>query len=502
MPTTPKQFVYLTYDQLHLDFLKQWSQEPASTTQIIFIEDPNYFKKRPYHKQKLLYLLANGRSFVSELETLGYKVISLEGETNQLLTDIHNHHPDTPIFCFEAAERETRVLLNPLLQSNVLTQLPHPGWLSTTADFNNALGDKKQWRMDSFYRYMRQKTGLLMENDKPIGGKYSFDSENREKWTGIPFAPVKLSFEMTALTQEVIDLIKRDYASHPGQLTPNSVASTREEALQVLDDFIVNILPNFGPYEDAMSQYNGVLFHSLLSPLINLHRLMPQEVLNRVVEADVPFASKEGFVRQLLGWREFMRHVFEQTDGFTTIQTNVLDAHNPLPEVYWGKTNSGLNCLDTVTKQVEKTGYSHHITRLMVLGNIATLLDVDPNALNNWFWEMYIDAYDWVVAPNVLGMATFSLGDLFVTKPYIAGSAYIDKMSDYCKHCVFHPKKTCPITQLYWAFLERHQDKLSNNHRLAIPLAGLKKRSPELKIQDQETYKTWTNKFLRYSTLG
>jgi deoxyribodipyrimidine photolyase-related protein len=279
----------------------------------------------------------------------------------------------------------------------------------------------------------------------------------------------------------------------------------------------------FGPYEDAMSTRSRSLFHTRLSALINLHRLLPQRLVEETAKMDLSLPSQEGFIRQILGWREYVHHVHDATDGFRKLPAgtataeipsaagyqrwsgkawpvsslqnqpdggatpSILGSETPLPPVYWGK-KSGLACLDHVVAEVWEEGYSHHITRLMVLANIATLLDVSPRELTDWFWAAYTDAYDWVVEPNVLGMGTFAIGDLITTKPYISGAAYIHRMSDYCSACAFDPKKNCPITPLYWAFLARHEKILKNNQRLQLVMASMRRRDKAQHKRDDKTF--------------
>ena len=222
-----------------------------------------------------------------------------------------------------------------------------------------------------------------------------------------------------------------------------------------------------------MSAASRGLFHSRISALMNLHRLLPSRVVAEAAALPLPLSSQEGFVRQILGWREFVRHVHTVTDGLRAVPTtNFFAAQAPLPAAFWGK-KSGLRCLDEVIAGVWEEGYGHHITRLMVICNLATLLGLDPRAVTDWFWVAYVDAYDWVVEPNVLGMGTFALGDLMMTKPYICGAGYIHKMSDFCGGCRFDPKRTCPITPMYWAHLSRHRKALAGNRRMAIPLMAL-----------------------------
>jgi deoxyribodipyrimidine photolyase-related protein len=291
-------------------------------------------------------------------------------------------------------------------------------------------------------------------------------------------------------------LVATKFGDHPGRLNLSQLPATRADAEAMWQWAIQHALPLFGPYEDAMSVRSRSLFHSRMSALVNIHRVLPQRMIDDVLSLDIPLASKEGFVRQLLGWREFVRHVHVQTDGFRTVapvnQADAavpayLSADHPLPPAYWG-VPSGLHCLDTVVADVWEEGYSHHITRLMVLSNIATLLDISPRELTDWFWVAYTDAFDWVVEPNVLGMGTYALGDLMTTKPYISGAAYINKMSDYCGGCAFNPKTNCPLTRLYWAFLQRHRDELASNMRMKLPLSSSAKRSHTDQSADAQVF--------------
>lgn len=274
-----------------------------------------------------------------------------------------------------------------------------------------------------------------------------------------------------------------------------------------------------------MSTHSRGLFHTRISPLVNLHHILPKDLVDGALATEIPLASREGFVRQVLGWREFVHHVHRATDGFrehigidvprasepsdagiarwsgTAWSTsgapvgdfaapNVLGATAPLPAAFWG-TKNGLNCLDTVVRDVWEEGWSHHITRLMVLANIATLLDVNPREIMDWFWVAYVDAYDWVVEPNVLGMGTFAVGDVMTTKPYIAGSTYIDRLSDYCAGCQFTLDKDCPLKSLYWAFLDRHAQALEGNQRMLLPLRSLARRTPSARAQDRNVFEHW-----------
>ena len=378
--------------------------------------------------------------------------------------------------------------------------------------------EKRQFLMERFYRHMRKQTGILM--DAPtrfVGGQLSFDADNRQAYRGEVAVPQRPSYPPDAITLELIDWLSHNGVPSIGTFDGFDLPVTAEDCRAYWKFALKELLPNFGPYEDAMSSREPMLFHSAISALMNVSRILPRDVIEDVADAydrmQLPLASAEGFIRQILGWREFMRHIHRVTDGFRTAPqrpdpaTNrsaneyspllvkerndaapdqpatpsALDAHRPLPPAYWG-VPSGMFCLDTATQQVMQQGWSHHILRLMVLSNLATLCGFSPRELTDWFWVAYVDAYDWVVEPNVLGMSTFADGGLTGTKPYVSGAAYINRMSDYCGKCRLDPRKStgpgsCPFTSLYWSFLERHQDLLGGNQRLRMPYNTLNKKA-------------------------
>lgn len=536
--TSPKnrRWLYVPYDQV-TDKLGPLSREPAENLGIILVENVWKPGRRPYHKQKLAFILSNLRHFAIEQAKRGVSVlhIAIDGPYSdglrQVLPTVGGK-----IHMMRAAERELRIDLQPLVDEGSLIILPHEGWLTTSRDFVDATNLSPPWRMDAFYRKTRQKQNILMLDNKPIGGKYSFDAENRQRWSGLPAAPVLPSYPVDPIKKEVGELIEKHFSSHPGVLDLDKVAATASDAHHLWSWAKEHALPLFGPYEDAMSVNSSNLFHTHVSTLLNICRLLPRDLINDVLELEkISLASREGFIRQILGWREYMRHIHEATDGFRKLpgvensqaekpgdggyelwagkpwltaskvaQDNSIDggacpsyleAHNPLPPAYWG-AKSGLNCLDRVVEGVWKEGYSHHITRLMVLSNIAALLDIEPRQLTDWFWVAYTDAYDWVVEPNVLVMGTYSVGDIATTKPYISGAAYINKMSDFCQSCKFDPAKNCPLTPMYWAYLERHREKLSSNFRLQMPYNSLSKRAEKKKELDGKIYSRVLTKLL------
>jgi deoxyribodipyrimidine photolyase-related protein len=484
---SPRRWVYVPYDQLGVFGLLE---TPPESLGIVMVEDPAKAARRPYHVQKLAFVLASGRHFALEMARRGVAVdhrvaqAPREGDgsplvaTLRLAAQVHG-----PLEVMRPAERELREELAPLFADGTLREHPHPGWFTTPEDFSAAC-PRMPFRMDAFYRHVRARLGILMEPDgTPTGGRWSFDEENRRPWKpdlAHPPAPTPPRHDVDAVTAEVGELVRSRFAAHPGTLDLPALPVSQAQAEAHWAWALEHALPWFGPFEDAMHSGSGGLFHARIAHLLNVHRLLPQRVVADVLAREaIPLASREGFVRQVLGWREFVRHVHWATDGFrsTPGYTGSFEG-TPLPPAYWGAP-SGLSCLDHVVGQVLREGWTHHIPRLMVLANLGTLLGVSPRALTDWFWVAFVDAYDWVVEPNVLAMGTFGVGPVMTTKPYIAGSAYIDRMSDFCKGCAFQPGKSCPVTPMYWAWLQEHAEGLARNPRVAGPVAAARKRGPE-----------------------
>lgn len=504
---TGRTWILVLEDQLS-DAIGPLSREDPHGLGMVCIESHWRLKRRPYHKQKIAFHLLNLRHFALEQAKRGvavrYRMTSdpLRTALKPFIRELGS------LQVMEPAEREVRQDLAPLVKNKWLTFISHEGWLTSSHDFEEGAGQQPPWRMDTFYRFVRKQTGILMKGQRPIGGKYSYNTDNRKPWKGSPPPPKLLRFSNNSIKEEVVALVESEFAAHPGTLHPEFLPGTKHDALRQWEWAKTQCLPHFGPYEDAMAENEHTLFHTCLAALLNIHRLLPRQVVTEVQTLKLPLASKEGFIRQVLGWREFVRHVHQATDGFRSqfskadrpgdagytqwgnpkwkasrkvsgldggATPSFLEAKNPLPAAFWGAP-SGLNCLDQVIGQVWEHGYSHHITRLMILANIATLLDVSPRELTDWFWVAYVDAFDWVVEPNVLAMGTFGTGPLMTTKPYISGAAYIHRMSNFCTGCAFNPKTNCPITNLYWAFLNRHKKNLQSNPRLQLPFKNLKKR--------------------------
>ncbi len=516
-----RRWIYVPYDQL-TDRIGPLSGHDPDELGIVMVESPWKASRRPYHRQKLALILANGRHFALEQAARGVavRVEVADGPYHRALEPVISELG--PLTVMRPAERELRADLAPLVASGGLLETAHEGWLSTEDDFASSQKTRPPWRMDAFYRQMRRRTGLLMEDGKPVGGKYSFDADNRKPWPGEPPAPEPPSFEADEISLEVAELIETRFGDHPGEVDLAALPATAGDAERLWRWARDECLPTFGPYEDALSRTSRGLFHTRISPLLNILRLLPERVVADAAAMDLPLASREGFIRQVLGWREFMYRVHERTDGFRELPggeppavretpgdgawgrwagrswpddtaegapdggaaPSALGADRPLPVGYWPGNPTGLDCLDRVVDDVWSEAWSHHISRLMVLANLASLLDVAPRELTDWFWIAYCDAYDWVVEPNVLAMGSYGVGPLMTTKPYVSGAAYIHRMSDYCPDCDFDPKNDCPITHLYWAFLDRHRDAFADNHRMRLVLSSLGKRRDSLKRYD------------------
>ena len=365
-------------------------------------------------------------------------------------------------------------------------------FFSTVRDFTQHAAGRKQLRLEYFYRELRHKTGILMEGDKPMGGKWNFDADNRGSFgkKGPGTLPPPSRFAPDAVTQEVIRLVQHRFANHPGSVDSFGWPVTREKALEALHAFIAHRLPSFGLYQDAMWEGEVWLYHSHLSCALNLKLLNPREVLAAALDAlnqgHAPIEAVEGFVRQILGWREYVRGIYWMNmPGY--VDLNSSHAHAPLPSFYWtGQTD--MACLRDAIGQTLSHGYAHHIQRLMVTGLYALLLGVSPKEVHAWYLAVYVDAVEWVELPNTLGMSQFADGGLMASKPYVASGKYIDRMSNHCKGCRFNPAESigetaCPFTTLYWDYLNKHSDSLAKNPRMLMQLKNLNRLSDETKLQ-------------------
>jgi deoxyribodipyrimidine photolyase-related protein len=469
-------------------------------TDVVFMcevmEELTYVK---HHKQKIVFVLSAMRHFAEELRKKGIQVHyvkfddvhnsgTFEGELSRFITEMK---PDQ-ITLTEPSEYRVKEKISSWSATLPITLnlLSDTRFLITPKEFSEWVADKKQLRMEYFYRYMRKKHNILLDmQGEPLGGKWNFDKENRQSIPENIKIPKRHHNKIDAITQELIDTVNLKFSDHFGTLDHYDWAVTRKQALACLDYFIEHLLPGFGDYQDAMSIQQAFLFHSTLSPYLNFGLLNPREVILKAeaahLENQVELNAVEGFIRQILGWREYVRGIYWlRMPKYAT--ENYLNATRDLPWFYWsGETQ--MNCMREVIQQSKDHAYSHHIQRLMITGNFALLTGIDPKQVCEWYLIAYADALDWVELPNTLGMAIFGDGGLLASKPYAASGKYIDRMSNFCEKCVFNPnvqigEKACPFNALYWDFLARNHAKLSQNQRLVYPYATWRKMAEEKRV--------------------
>jgi deoxyribodipyrimidine photolyase-related protein len=437
-----------------------------------------------HHKKKIAFLFSAMRHFAQDLKNKGYNVDyralnipdnkgSFKGEVQAA---IQRHNPDRIVVTFPGEQR----VLDDMKQWGAEFNIPvdikaDDRFLCAPEEFELWAKDRKQLRMEYFYREMRKKYDILMDGDNPEGGEWNYDAENRKPPKDGLSIPKPYNAPIDDITKDVITLVSDRFGEHFGDIEPFYFAVTRVQALEVLDLFISQRLSQFGDYQDAMIQGEPWMYHSHISFYLNCGLLEPLECVEAAEKAykdgKAPLNAVEGFIRQIIGWREYVRGIYwlKMPDY---VDENFFEAKRKLPWFYWdGKTK--MNCLRQCVTETKENAYAHHIQRLMVLGNFALLAGVDPKYVNEWFLVVYADAYEWVELPNVSGMILFADGGYLASKPYAAGGSYINKMSDYCKNCSYKVTKkngpeACPFNYLYWDFLERNRDKLQSNHRIGM----------------------------------
>jgi deoxyribodipyrimidine photolyase-related protein len=451
---------------------------------VVLVESQHRLRKRPYQRKKLVLLLAAMRNYAKDLRRQGYHVDEMKAPTfAQALRRHVKQRGTSQLFTMAAADYEGRRFqqerLKGLLGIPVIVR-PNAQFLGGEFDPYPDPEPGKRYLMEHFYRKMRRHFDVLMVGDEPAGGKWNYDRENRKPLPkGIQPTPL-IAFEPDEMTRRVMHAVT-SIGTAIGNVNGFDLAVTRQQALAALDDFVASRLPEFGPYEDAMSSEHSHLFHSKLSAYLNIGLLEPMELIRAAEDAYVsgaaPINSAEGFIRQILGWREYIYWQYWRLMP-DLYESNYWGAERPLPGFFWdGRTE--MNCLRHVIDRALEDGYTHHIERLMVICNFCLLAGIEPQAANDWFLSSYIDAYDWVMGPNVLGMGLNADGGLIATKPYIASANYVNKMSDYCQGCRFDHKQrigenACPFNFLYWNFLIEHEELLRANPRLGPNVLGLR----------------------------
>ena len=438
-----------------------------------------------HHKRKIAYILSAMRHHAEALRARGWRVdyVKLDDPDNsgsftgEVARAIERHGPDA-VAVTSSGEWRVQAMLETwaTIFGIPVDVRPDTRFIAPPGFFDDWMTDRKVPRMEFFYREMRRLTGLLMEGGKPEGGQWNYDKENRKPAERHLLLPRLPHFPPDAVTRDVLALVAARFADHVGRLDDFGIAVTHEQALATQAHFLKHALPQFGDFQDAMLTGEPYLYHAHLSFYINAGLLDPLE-LCRAVETEyregrVPLNAAEGFIRQIIGWREYVRGIYWWA-GPEYGTRNFLNATRRLPGWYWtGETD--MQCLSQAIGQTLDLAYAHHIQRLMVTGNFALLIGADPDDVDRWYLEVYADAYEWVEQPNTRGMILFGDGGLLASKPYAASGAYINRMSDYCRHCRYDVKQrvgpdACPFNALYWDFLARNEDKLGRNQRLAMP---------------------------------
>ncbi|MCA0042595.1 cryptochrome/photolyase family protein [Celeribacter litoreus] len=433
----------------------------------------------PHHPKKIALIFSAMRHFARELEEAGWTVaytrLDDPENTHSVYGEARRHAERVgakEIVMTEAGEWRLRLEADE--SPTLVRQKSDTRFFASERDFADWAKGRKALRMEYFYREMRRKTGLLMDDGEPCGGKWNFDHDNRKPASDDLFRVAPITFEQDEITSEALDLVEVKFGSNFGDLHPFSMAVTRADAEAARDHFLDHHLADFGTYQDAMLSSDRTLHHSLLSAYLNIGLLDPldlcREVEARYRAGKVPINSAEGFIRQILGWREYVRGLYF-LKGPDYPNQNKLNHQRKLPPLYWG-AETKMNCLSHAVLQTKEDAYAHHIQRLMVTGNFALIAGINPKEVHEWYLSVYIDAFEWVEAPNTVGMSQFADGGVIASKPYVSSGNYIHKMSDYCGDCHYSvSRKTgegaCPFNLLYWAFMDRHRERFEKNPRMA-----------------------------------
>ena len=492
-------------DQLNPEH--SWLRTVDSNTHYVMMEVRQETDYVMHHAQKVIAIFAAMREFAKMLVARGHQVsyitIDDPANTHSMTDNLSMLARELKVTAIEYQSPDEWRLDDQLKKFEqtclIAVRMVDSEHFYTERDTaSNLFKARKRWLMEHFYRTMRQTHQVLMDGSEPVGGQWNFDADNRKPWKSEPTPPAdnRPKHDHSALWKTIessgIKTFGRPQA-HAFQWPIN-----RQEALAQLHDFIDHVLPHFGDYQDAMHSEQPFLFHSLISFALNTKMLHPREVIDAAQHAwqqgQAPIAATEGFIRQILGWREYVRGVYwSQMPGYT--QKNALDHQTPMPDWFWtGQTK--MRCLSHAIGQSLDTAYAHHIQRLMVIGNFALLAGIDPAAVHRWYLGVYIDAFEWVEAPNTLGMSQFADDGLLATKPYVSSAAYINRMSDYCKGCHYDKKervgdRACPFNALYWDFYERHESKFSNNPRIGMAYRQLAKMSRQDRAAISEQAMIW-----------
>jgi deoxyribodipyrimidine photolyase-related protein len=468
-----RRLLYIPFDHLHRDYGVLKSADPSSDV-IVFVESQRMRTGRSWHPERLFFLTSSARHFVQELTAEGFTVEYIKAPTTiDGLKTAQKKFPKLPI---ESAQPSS-FCQSEALQAFGVSFHENDFFLTPRSLFAQWADGQKSYLMENFYRKQRVRLGVLMDGNKPEGGEWNFDKDNR--------LPPPKNYTWPKYLEHSRDEIDQEVAAELGYSPKNYWATTRVGALKQLDYFLKHHFAAFGPYEDAVTTENWALHHSLLSPYMNNGLLHPSEIIaaaiKRYKKGDIPIASAEAFVRQIIGWREYVNGMYWHL-GDSYRENNKLEAKRNLPLLFTDPTSTAMNCLRSTVEDIQERSWVHHIPRLMILSNFVLISGINPQQFLDWMREVFIDATEWVMVPNVIGMGVHADGGVMMTKPYAAGGAYISRMSNYCKGCFFDPKKrtgddACPFTTLYWDFLDRNREGFARNHRIAQQVRGLDRLS-------------------------
>jgi deoxyribodipyrimidine photolyase-related protein len=486
-----KRIIYIPFDQLHRNFGALRKAEPDEDV-IAFVESARMTTGRNWHKERLFFLISSARHFAQLLRDEGFTVEYVKTATTvDGLDEIAHRYKNLPIISAEPSSfRQFAALKN-----YGVSFLDNDFFLTPRPLFQAWASEQKSYLMESFYRKQRVRLNILMEGSDPVAGAWNFDKENR--------LPPPKKYEGPPYLEHERDEIDREVAAELRHTLTTNWATTRSGALAQMKYFYDNHFADFGPLEDAMTSDNWALHHSLLSPYLNNGLLHPSEVIEAALSSynsgKVPLESAEGFIRQIIGWREYVNGMYWFL-GPDYRENNQLGANRKLLPLFTDPGRTQMSCLKETISDIKERAWVHHIPRLMLLSNLALTTGTNPQEFLEWMREVFIDASEWVMVPNVIGMGVHADGGRMMTKPYAAGGAYISRMSNYCKPCKYDPKlrtgeNACPFTTLYWDFLDRHKETFAKNHRMSQQVFGLNRLSdlPELKVRAQEVLKGLEN---------
>jgi deoxyribodipyrimidine photolyase-related protein len=490
--------IYVPHDLLNKDYGALKLADKKNDL-IVLIESAQTINGKKWHSQRLQFIISSARHFAQELSESGYQVVYQKSATTiEGLTKLGKDHKiDKFLTTYPTSFRRLESFKN-----FPITFVDNDFFLTPITEFTDWAKAQKSFKMESFYRQQRVKLNVLMDGKAPLGGEWNLDHENRN--------PVPKGYKSHELSEFKFDEIDALVASEVNELETwgdagnKYWATTRKQALKRLAEFLKYNFKEFGAYEDAMPINNWSVNHSAISPYLNNGLLHPTEVvdaaLKKFEEGEIPLASCEGFIRQIIGWREYVNGMYWFL-GDDYRNENELAANRKLLPLFDDPSKTKMNCLSTIVGEIQQNAWTHHIPRLMVLSNLANLTGVTPSQFLDWMRRVFIDATDWVMVPNVIGMGLHADGGIMMTKPYISGGSYISKMGQYCKGCAYDPKvrvgeNACPFTTLYWSYLDEHQDKFKKNHRMFQQLNGLKR------LKDLDEVRVQAKKFLIQLSAG